>query len=415
VLHFRGRANRDETIRSLFKLRTERSFKTIVNGTPMDVNIKGSNMTTATEVVIAGCSAGALGVLLGLDSMADIVRSTAAAYGNTAVTVRGLVDSGYFMEHSSTFVAQMTHHSYGKDDAVTETTRRVNGDDRMDYAVAMRDVFQFMNISAGANPACLAAHTAASPVHRRLQANESAAVTSDPVPVSSTTAAALPTATAPSEPAPATPPASPAAPPAPPAAATAPAPAPSAPVVAPPAAASPPTFSPHSDCVFARNLVPHIRTPMFLLQPQYDQWQILHIFSQNYTAEEVNAYGRTLLQSLKPTLFHATHPGHGAFVDSCSHHCTSCSDPSENTWSGSAVRSTINVTPVSASAKADWNEAEAFQVWYANSLLPARSGKATSIQPGVNWFFQDRPYPCSDCCKCSVNMVAQLRRNHLRS
>jgi hypothetical protein len=157
---------------------------------------------------------------------------------------------------------------------------------------------------------------------------------------------------------------------------------------------------------------------MFLLQPQYDQWQILHIFSQNYTAEEVNAYGRALLQSMKPALFHASHPGHGAFVDSCSHHCTSCSDPVENTWSGNAVRSTIGVTSVSQSvvAKADWNEAEAFQVWYENSMLPSRAGKAAAaIQPGVNWFFQDRPYPCSDCCKCSVDMVAQLRRNHLRS
>lgn len=202
-------------------------------------------------------------------------------------------------------------------------------------------------------------------------------------------------------------------------------------------------FAAETNCIFAVNLLPHINTPMFVLQPRFDQWQILHIFTQRYTAGGVNAFGQRLLDSLQPSLFHKANPGHGAFVDSCTHHCTGCSDNSENPWSGDHIRSTIAIdgdggalrnsstranivvnesvsvvhtrqltgpSPVGRVSN-NWNEAEAFALWYERSLSSEPAMR--TITPGVNWFFQERPYPCHDCCKCSVDMVGQLRKPHV--
>lgn len=348
-------------------------------------------MSTATEVVIGGCSAGGLGIFMGLDQMADIVTATAKEAGNEYVKVRGLSDSGFFMEHTSSYRAKITHNSYGKDDAVTANSVRHNrGQYFMDYASCMRDLFNYMNLTAGVNQDCIEAQ-------RRLVSQGTVSNTS--------------------------------------------------------------SFGIESNCVFAAHLVPHIKTPLFLLQPQYDYWQILHIFSQAYTSPEVNTYGRGVVKKLKMSLFHAQHPGHGVFIDSCAHHCTSCSDETENTWSGNHIRSTIsmNMSVVSADgalgqklaevvaeSKADvtasqesslrrrlsstppelpthvamsseaehfhWNEAESFAVWYQHSLEQPQGG--APITPGVNWFFQDRPYPCGDCCSCSTDMIGRLRKVH---
>lgn len=375
TIHFKGAINRDETIRSLFELPTTSHYRAVVDGVSSEVTVNATNMTTAEEVVIAGCSAGALGVLLGVDQMADIVRTTAARHGNHGVAVRALVDSGYFMEYTSDYRGTETHFAYGKDEAVTATTKRVGGNSNINYPAAMRDVFHFANISAGANPACLAHHRGSS------AASSSTPPTS--IALRRRRYLSMDNAT---------------------------------------------EFAPESACIFAANLVPHIRTPMFLLQPQYDQWQVLHIYSQAYTAMGVNAYGRALVASLTDTLFHAAHPGHGVFLDSCSHHCTSCSDHSENSWSGPRVTATLegaqwlnssSPSPAASSAlvglvtgNARVNEAQAFHLWYENSLRAVVETASAPPQPGVNWFFQNRTYPCADCCKCSVDMLAQLQRSH---
>jgi O-palmitoleoyl-L-serine hydrolase len=77
-----------------------------------------------------------------------------------------------------------------------------------------------------------------------------------------------------------------------------------------------------SDCIFAANVLPHIRTPIFILQSPFDSWQLQweHGESkiQNYTA--LNAYGTEVERQLavasrgKKTI--------GGFVDHCYHHCT---------------------------------------------------------------------------------------------
>lgn len=124
-LYFKGKANRDETIRDL---------------------LNNEGMNSAAEIVIAGCSAGGLGVYLGIDQIANIIHNV-----SSKIIVRGLVDSGYFMEYSSDYPTEVTHHSYGKDESVV--------DGLMDYARGMRNVFDFANIMPGTHPACIAAHT----------------------------------------------------------------------------------------------------------------------------------------------------------------------------------------------------------------------------------------------------------------
>ena len=115
-------------------------------------------MSTATEVVIGGCSAGGLGIFMGLDQMADIVTANAKEAGNEYVKVRGLSDSGFFMEHTSSYRAKITHNSYGKDDAVTANSVRHNrGQYFMDYASCMRDLFNYMNLTAGVTQDCIEA------------------------------------------------------------------------------------------------------------------------------------------------------------------------------------------------------------------------------------------------------------------
>jgi hypothetical protein len=298
-------------------------------------------LSGATEVVIAGSSAGGLGMLLGIDQIAEQLQGLAAQRGNHHITIRGLVDSGFFVEHTSDYPVEVTHHVMAaQDEAVTEKTIEINGNKIIDYAKAMRDVFSFANISAGAHPGCLHAHRSARSTHG---------------------------------------------------------------------------FLPQSDCIFAAHLIPHLRTPVFFIQPQYDTWQILHIHSQGYTAAGVNEYGARLVQQMKYALFEASSAGHGAFVDSCTHHgMFICLGRHENTWSGRQVRSTIDVNTTTLhqhgmeeeGEQTNWNAADAFARWYRHSLR--QTEPLRGLVAGLNWYFQERRFPCSDCCACSPRIAGQF-------
>lgn len=119
-LYFKGKNNRDATIRSLLS--------------------KG--MEKASQIVITGCSAGGLGIYLGIDQMAEIIRQS-----NPLAIVRGLSDSGFFLDYTSDYRSPETHLPHGKDEA------SING--LVDYSQAMKNVFQFTNMSAGAHPQCV--------------------------------------------------------------------------------------------------------------------------------------------------------------------------------------------------------------------------------------------------------------------
>lgn len=118
-LYFRGRHNRDETIQFL---------------------LQRLGMSKAETVVIAGCSAGALGVYLGIDHMTNMIHSF-----NSTIKVRGLALSGFFPEYTSNLSLPTARGE--RDDGIVN--------DRLDYPNAMRRLFTLANMSSGANHACV--------------------------------------------------------------------------------------------------------------------------------------------------------------------------------------------------------------------------------------------------------------------
>lgn len=334
TVYFRGKANREALFHHLLT-QDMSSHQASVKNEQDGGQQHPITMAMATEVVLSGFSAGALGVLLGIDQVAHQIHALAAQRGNFNVTVRGLVDSGFFLEYNSDSPAEVTHRAQAAhDEAVTTRTIAINGNKNMDYAKAMRDVFTFMNISAGANAACLqAAHRAANSSHG---------------------------------------------------------------------------FDSKSDCIFAANLIPHIKTPIFLIQPQFDSWQVLHIYSQTSTAQGVNEYGKQLVQQLKQVLFGASSVGHGAFVDSCFHHGVFNSGPLGRSTNDidAAQLLALGMRDVGGELETDWNAAEAFARWYRHSLR----GDVAQVRgevPGLNWFFQDAKFPCKSCCLFSPRIARQ--------
>jgi hypothetical protein len=84
------------------------------------------------------------GIYLGIDQMAEIIHEA-----NPRAFVRGLADSGFFLDQSSNYSTPVTHNPYGYDEP------SVSG--KLDYSGAMKAVFQFTNMKAGAHPACILA------------------------------------------------------------------------------------------------------------------------------------------------------------------------------------------------------------------------------------------------------------------
>lgn len=294
-----------------------------------------------------GCSAGALGVYLGVDEMADFIHREAVA--GSDVVVRGLAVSGFFMEHSSNQtvdIHEAMRYNSLKDDGLI--------DNKLDYAESMRRVFTMMNLTAGADRKCIASHA-----------------------LHGTT----------------------------------------------------------SECIFARHLLPHLTTPTFSVQSQYDHWQILHIHGRNYSDEDVNRYGRSLsMQLLHASLeMHSASntSGHGVFIESCAHHCVSCSEAHEDTWNGPKVRAHhLDLH--------SYSPGQAFKLWYArttNTVVPPPSPPPplTDLEGSIllrgseperhlviqnntlalpshlqvyamvdRLFVQNASYPCHACCSCAI-------------
>ena len=127
-----------------------------------------------------------------------------------------------------------------------------------------------------------------------------------------------------------------------------------------------------SACIFAQNVVPHMKTPVFALNSEYDSFQVSAILD-NSSPAAINAYGAlftaTLTERLR--LGDAASP-HGAFVDSCSHHTRNWNTMHNNNAGAH------NAT-----------QATAFAAWYARGA-GARGGE---------WWHQSKPYPCKECCK----------------
>lgn len=259
-LYFKGMHNRDETIRHL-----------------LDVH----GMSSATEIVISGCSAGGLGIYLGIDQMADIVHTKAPQ-----AKLRAMSDSGFFPDYTS------DEHWQSENEYPEALINNV-----MDYSQSMKNVFHFTNMSAGAHPACIQHNTE----HPEL-------------------------------------------------------------------------------CVFAEYLTPHINTPLFALQPRHDHWQIWHIVGKPFDYALINEFGVNITRRLNETLL--SNPHHGAYFDSCIHHCTKCSRTADHMWHG-VIKSTVE----------GYSEADAFQWWYNTKTVPGGRGML---------FIQEGTYPCKECCNCVI-------------
>ena len=183
-----------------------------------------------------------------------------------------------------------------------------------------------------------------------------------------------------------------------------------------------------TDCIFPQHLAPTIRTPLFAKQPKYDQWQIWHVVGKPSNSTLINEFGSSLLSQLRTHLL--ANPRHAAFVDSCTHHCTSCSSPGEDSWNGESIRST---SPGVRSSANGMTASDLFQKWLARERrlqslglglglgvgLGAGAGAGAGVGPGESssglarqskgaaaeaeggvFAMQDRPYPCSACCLC---------------
>lgn len=120
-------------------------------------------------------------------------------------------------------------------------------------------------------------------------------------------------------------------------------------------------------CMFAEYTAPHIVTPVFALQSQYDSWQLGCDLSEDATVAQVNAYGANLTARLKSSLIIGGASGlvNGAFLDSCYHHCGG--------WS------TIPI--------AGETQSTAFAKWYNGTVAPD------------TLYTQNKAYPCDDCCE----------------
>lgn len=109
--------------------------------------LRNNSMSNAKSIVLAGCSAGGLGVLLSVDDLSTLIRAT-----NPTINVRGFVDSGIFADFKGGVErnhVSLLNKLYKNDSA------NWFDNDILDYGGAMRNVFSFMNISAGTNKRCI--------------------------------------------------------------------------------------------------------------------------------------------------------------------------------------------------------------------------------------------------------------------
>lgn len=72
------------------------------------------------------------------------------------------------------------------------------------------------------------------------------------------------------------------------------------------------------NCFFAEHTAPHVTTPLFPLQSEYDSWQAGNILGSK-DAAQLNAFGKDLTKRYQDNVLR--HARNGGFLDSCFHHC----------------------------------------------------------------------------------------------
>eukprot|EP00040_Diaphanoeca_grandis_P032659 m.198465 g.198465 ORF g.198465 m.198465 type:complete len:410 (-) comp32695_c3_seq1:82-1311(-) len=119
-------------------------------------------------------------------------------------------------------------------------------------------------------------------------------------------------------------------------------------------------------CIFAEHTSPHIKTPIFPLQGEYDSWQMCCDLGaetkDNVTVPLINSWGANLTALVHANLL-SSGVAHGIFLDSCLHHC--------GAWGQILIDGMV--------------QGPAFQKWYETGT------------DGVH--IQGKTYPCPNCCK----------------
>ena len=135
---------------------------------------------------------------------------------------------------------------------------------------------------------------------------------------------------------------------------------------------------PEWKCMFAQNLSPFINVKSFVIQSMFDSWQQGCESNAPNDAFE-NEYGQLLVNNFTTKYINADGDKqigdkHGAFLDSCSHHCSGGTE--------GGVWNTIIIDNVNVSV-AQFN-------WYY--------GKT---QTDKRLYNQNEKYPCKKCCNNS--------------
>jgi hypothetical protein len=118
-------------------------------------------MASATEVLFSGCSAGALGLYLGIDDMADSLRTHPAVLARASssaapsIQIRGLSDSGFFFNFNRS--------AHPDSDFKVNRKMAQRAGLGAEYQEAIGDTFRLLNIEAGVPSRCLAYMRAAQP------------------------------------------------------------------------------------------------------------------------------------------------------------------------------------------------------------------------------------------------------------
>lgn len=132
-------------------------------------------------------------------------------------------------------------------------------------------------------------------------------------------------------------------------------------------------------CLFAEHLIPHIRSPIFLLQSVFDAWMLGNVLSpaDSTHVPRVNAFGDAVETAMAKALSSKKGGAAGAFVDRCRHHCFS--------WRG------VEATQGDGAPATQLQAFESF-------MTAARSGDASGgVQKPMVWR-QSGAYPCMKCC-----------------
>lgn len=134
-------------------------------------------------------------------------------------------------------------------------------------------------------------------------------------------------------------------------------------------------------CMFAQHMWPFLRHPIFVLNSQYDEWQIKQMlgYTSVQHADKINAYGSLLSKEIINSVTGDENLRHGAFIDACEHHL---------------FNADFHIDGVSMmTALSDW------------MIAHIRERPWDNVQ---QVFFDEKMWPCDGCCPTEYTKRAEM-------